>query len=387
MVKLLYESAFHIFKRAGEDPHYYLPKVTGDRASGYDFGRIRSNILVGTASGRGIGRSDRNDDVYCIELADWEASEAEDAIANLITSQPESGSNRFTVDFNANTNWVSSYAYELWENAHASGKGWNKFTPFFSGTDDFPEMYTPDFLSERAAALGPKRFRTDYPRVKEDLYVQRDTAVFDSDLIDAAVGRTGGSYSKDGVLHGVVHGVDTASGNPEGDYQSCITMGYVDGMWWELCEPLRERVPEDVFANMVHERIQEYGGVAVVERNVGSAVLVRLRELGTQNLYRHRHRDKDGKQVWQLGFPTTHSTKRQMIAQTQGMLRNGEIGLVTPWVIQEFKEFEWKTKDDGKEHTSLAGAPNRKNAHDDGVMAMMVGLQGIDRATLRSWAA
>ena len=130
--------------------------------------------------------------------------------------------------------------------------------------------------------------------------------------------------------------------------------------------PIRERVPEDVFAGHVDERVRKYPGVCVVERNVGSAVLTRLRELATPGLYKHWHRDKDGRQFQQLGFPTTYASKRIMISDMQRALAEGTIGLVDEWMIQEMREFEWK------DDQHLAGAPDRSGAHDDGAMAVML---------------
>lgn len=387
ILRVLYETAVQFCHDIGEDPWYYLPKNTSDRQDGFDFKSIRSDIRVETASGRGVGRSDRIDDAYCVELADWEHSTAEESLNNIITSQPPGAACRLTVDFNANENWLSSHAYTVWDEARKehTDADWNGFTWFFSGTDDFPELYTPELLAERRRVLSPNRFSTDYPRTPDDLYVQRDIAVHDAQLVDAAVSRTGGRYLCDvltaGQLQGlrVVHGVDTATGSPEpGDWQACVSFGWHDGMWWELCPPIHTRIPEDVFAGQVDARIRAYGGTAVVERNVGSAVLQKLRELNTPGLYRHRHRDRLGKQYRQLAFPVGRGSKRAMIADGNEMLAAGEIGLVTLEVVKEWRDVEWKQRDDGSEGPGLAGAPNRKSAHDDLWMACLLARQGVD---------
>ena len=379
-VRLLFESARAFFELAREPWRYYLPEATSESVFGYEFAGLRSSIRVDTASGRGVGRSDRYDDVYCIEFSEWEASTAEESLNNLLTSQPAgSESCRFTVDFNARTNWASHHCFGVWTNAWKDGDDWNGFTPFFSGTGDLPEIYTREFLAERLRVLGAKRFRLDYPERPEDLLVQRDQCVFDGDLVDQALARSGGRYLVDvlgGIPQRVIHGVDTATGLSDGDWQVCVSFGWHDGMWWELCEPIRCKVPEDVFAERVDERARRFPGITVVERNVGSAVLTRLRELGTPRLYRHKHRDRTGKQRRQLGFPTTYATKRAMIAGFDRMLREGSIALVTPGLAEEIREFEWKTDREGKESHGLAGAPDRAGAHDDMVMAAMLALEG-----------
>jgi hypothetical protein len=75
-----------------------------------------------------------------------------------------------------------------------------------------------------------------------------------------------------------------------------------------------------------------------------------------------------------------------MISHFDRMLRgdgkgNTNIGLVTPELIQECREVEWKTTQDGDEAHGLAGAPDRAGAHDDCWMAIMHALQGADYHT------
>jgi hypothetical protein len=146
MVKTFYETAWEFFEAVG-DPSFFMPKRTTDNIHEYEFKQTRSFLRVTTASGRAVGRSDRNDDVYAVELADWEPRTAADALANLLTSQPVGAQDiRATIDFNANENWLSSHAYVMWEGARVGDNG---FSWFFSGTDDLPELYTPAFMDEQ----------------------------------------------------------------------------------------------------------------------------------------------------------------------------------------------------------------------------------------------
>jgi len=378
LVKTMYESAWKNFERMGEDPAYYLPRVTGDRSTGYEFGAIRSSLHVDTAGGKGVGQADRNDDLYLTEYSDWER--AEDVFSGLAGSQPvASPYNRLTIDFNAHG--TGSDAYTKYQNAkkRQDDADWNGFVPFFIGVRDVPEIYSDDYLAEQRRILG-RRYPEVYPSNDVEMWLSSELAVFDLDDVRAAVDRTGGDFAG-AACERYIHGVDTATGKPDGDWQVCITLGWRDGMWWQ-CEPaLRMRVAEDVFAEEVDRRVREYPGVVVVERNVGSAVLVKFRELGTPGLYRHRDRDRDGKQRRNLGFPTTYGTKKIMISTLQQALRDGEIGLVDGEpVVQQLMEFEWKTTGEGEESKGLAGAPDRAGAHDDDAMALMLALQGAATA-------
>lgn len=402
VVRQLYESAWEwcdwLIRECGWrdiTPAYFLPRNTSDSVYGYKFGDIKSQYRVMWAGARGLGRLVNIHDLYITELAEWEGR-VEDAVASLLSAVPPGASDAVvTIDFNAHSNWRSSYAFEMWERANLPTEhpDWNGFTPFFVGTDDLPEYYTPDFLAAKRRELGERRFKLNYPRVVEDLYVQHDVAVHAQTDIDAAYQRTGGRYLFDVLSRSelervyVVHGVDTATGMLEGDYQSCVSFGWHDGMWWELCPPIHERVPEDVFAQHIDERVRAYPGTCVVERNVGSAVLIALRQLGTTGLYKHKHRDKDGRQRRQLGFPTTYGTKRQMIAEGDEMLRAGELGLVTDDLRAEWRDVEWKTNSDGTEAKGLAGAPDVRGKHDDLWMASLLALQGQNYNTSGEWAA
>lgn len=365
-----------------------MPRLTSDSMLGYRF-HHGSEIHVDTAGGKGVGQADRNDDLYLTEYADWER--AEDAFARLSGSLPlASPYNRLTVDFNAHSGWMGTDAYTLWINANKPehDPDWNGFVPFFAGVLDVPEYYSAETLADQRRAMG-ERYALSYPEKPEDMYLQRDRCVHRLDDIAASLARTGGRYLLEvnpGWRGECIHGVDTATGSEDGDYQACVSFGWEDGMWWELCPPIHARIPEDIFAGEVDQRVRRFGGTCVVERNVGSAVLLRLRELDTPGIYKHKERTKDGKQRRQPGFPTTYASKRQMISEGDKALREGSLGLVSANVRAEWGDVEWKLDDDGREERGLAGAPERKGAHDDLWMASLLALQGVNYQPVGTWA-
>jgi hypothetical protein len=345
--------------------------TSGDRCV-VDLGRGKSKLFIETAGGRAVGQADRSDDLYFTEYADWE--HAERAFDGLVGSMPPNGKhNRLTVDFNANETWMGTDCYVLWSGAQASGEDHNGFTPFFIGVLDLPDLYTQEFLKAKKKEMR-ERYPLSYPETTEDLLKQRDRCVFNlTDIQNCTCAEYATRCTR------FLHGVDTATGMHDGDWQVCVTLGWDGKKWIEACPPIRERIPEDVFAEHVDERVRRYPGTCVVEANVGSAVLTRLRELGTPGLYKHKHKDKDGVQRRKLGFQTTYASKRVMISEMRQHLAEGTVGLVTPELIAEARDFEWKTDADGNEvqgRGSLAGAPERKGAHDDCIMAAMLALQG-----------
>ncbi len=362
----LYETAWQYFQDIGQDPSYFLPRITSDSAYGLVFGDIKSDYVVTWAGARGLGRLVAIHDLYITELAEWEG-DVERAIASLLTAEPpEAQGVRQTIDFNAHTNWMGTEAYNIWEAANKprDTDEWNGFTPFFVGVEDLPEYYTPEFLAKQRQTLEEKQYKLQYPSTVEDLYTQRDQCVFNVEHLKAC---TVAEYATG--CHRYVLGVDTSPGKG-GDYQVCIVMGWTGARWGQVCPALRERVPEDVFGEHVDGMARDYPGTVVVEANVGSAILVRLKELGTPGLYKHKHRDKDtGRQEYRLGFVTTYASKRVQLMELQRMFREGTLTIVDEWLFDELRDFEWKEADE-QGRGKLAGAPDRSGAYDDGVAAL-----------------
>jgi len=370
----LYTSARKILvelaRIAGVGDNYFIPQRTSDSRFRHELGETQSVLCIETAAGQGVGQADRSDDLYLTEYADWEHPEA--AYDGLIGSVPVGmPDTRVTIDFNANETWLGSDAYVLWSGANAKGDDWNGYKPFFVGVLDVPEVYSAEHLDTQRRAMR-ERYRLSYPETTDDLMYQRDRCVFP--LGDIRTCTTDG-YIGD-AAEKYLHGVDTATGMVDGDWQTCVTLGWDGERWVEACEPIRERIAEDVFAEHVDSRARQYPGTVVVERNVGSAVLVKLRELATPGLYRHRDRDRDGKQVMRLGYATTYSSKRVMIADTRKALSDGTVAIATPDLIRELSEYEWATNAEGDQRREIASAPSRRGAHDDLVMAFMLALQG-----------
>jgi hypothetical protein len=366
IVHTLYDEANATLEEYGEDPRFYIPRNHSNARLAFDFKDVGGQVFVETAGGTGVGRAGRTNDAYLTEFADWEKPGS--AWSGILGSIPPSTpGNRITVDFNANDTWMGSEAYTVWQGAQDStSPNWNGFTPFFAGVLDVPELYTTEALDAQKRALGP-RYQLSYPETADDLYKQRDRCCFNFEHLR--------DCTRPGYAVGCsrfVHGVDTAQGMPDGDYQAMSTYGWTGSAWDEVCPPIHERVPEDIFAGHVDERARQYPGTVVVEANVGSAVLVRLRELGTPGLYKHKHRDKSGTQRRKLGFQTTYASKRIMITDLQRHLREGTLHITTPATIDEAREFEWK------EDSRLAGAPDRTGAHDDLLTTVGLAMAGVD---------
>ena len=377
-VQQLYNSALDYFEEIGQDPHYYLPRLSVDRVDKYHFKDVHSSIVVETASGRGVGQSDRSDDLYLTEYADWE--HAEDAYAGLAGSLPIAGSNRITIDFNAQG--MGNDAYKKYQDAK---KGVSNYRACFYGILDCPEIYPPAKVESLRAEFRDK-FPAVYPSNDEEMWLENKRAVFSRDDILACAGD---KYFCDMVpasklgRYEYTHGVDTATGKEDGDFQCMKGFEIESGI--EAYPPLHERIPEDMFARAVWERWCQFPGILVVERNGAGAVIIELKRLGVPPgciLYRHRKMDKTGKQKAEIGFYTDYNSKRNMIKDFQRVLREKQVTLVSEDGRQELMIFEWGEKsDDSDSSKTLASAP--EGFHDDEAMAAMLAIQGVKMPTTR----
>lgn len=369
-VKLLYDSAWRELQRRGLDPDYYLPQRKFDNRREYFFPDTQSAVIVDTARGRGVGQSDRSDDLYITEYSEWD--DAEDKRAALVGSVPVGAGTRISIDFNAKG--IGNDAYVQYQAAKRKGQeDWNGFEALFYGTTQCPDIYDHDELARRRREINDeKKFKAVYPSNDEEVWQQDNSAVFDWDNLCAAKGEA--FYCEkvprvEYLRHEFYHGVDTAPGQETGDWEVMKSFAFVDGKLVEALPPIRTRCPEYQFAHMVDERARLLPGTVVVERNMGGAVLSKLKELETPGLFRYRDPIDKGKM--KLGFNTTLVSKRRMIDDLKRILAAGEIELVSTNGITELRQFEWK---DGHE---LAGAPDVANHYDDEAMATMLAVQGL----------
>lgn len=363
-IKLLHQTAWDFFKNMGQNPEYYMPRLKYDNVKEYFFPDIQSAVIVDTARGVGVGQSDRSDDLYLTEYAEW--LNAEDAYAGLVGSMPlDSEFSRITIDFNAKG--IGNDAYVKYQ---AAKRGENDYRAVFYGVLDCPELYPKDLLEVKERDLAD-RFKAVYPSNDEEMWLLNDAAVFSWAHIQKCRGEKYYCDFTNQKKVQYIHGVDCATGQPDGDWQVMKGFAIEGEKMYEAYPPIRVREPEDIFARRINKIARKYQGTVVVERNMGAAVLTVLKELETPNLYKHEYRDRDGKQQFQLGFHTTYPSKRTMISDLQKMLRNQEITLVSENGIEELRTFEYK------EDERLAGAPDSKGFHDDEAMATMLAVQGL----------
>jgi hypothetical protein len=385
-VKLLYESARKSLEALGLDPDQFIPRCKLDNKREYYFPETDSAVIVDTALGSGIGQSDRTDDLYITEYSEW--ANAEDKRAALVSSLPAAGSGRITIDFNAKG--IGNDAYVQYQAGKREGESaWNGFTSVFYGVLECPEYYSPAFLESRRRDLRDK-YPQWYPENDEEMWLKDDLACFDWSDIQHMPDNEGepvrylAEFMADTEIAAleVFHGVDASTGGGK-SWQVCRTRALMGGVLWDVEAPVREKLPEHVFAEMAHERWKRWGGLMTVESNMAQATLLTLQSKGIPPKPAGARRApapfkgrrdplNKGKARW--GFNTNLASKKTAISDYQQLLADGAIkSPANSNILNEARTFEWK---DGSQ---LAGAPDGVQFYDDEIMADLVLVQGMKR--------
>jgi len=127
-------------------------------------------------------------------------------------------------------------------------------------------------------------------------------------------------------------------------------------------------------ARLIAPLAKYYGDcMIVVENNRGLALITRLRDDHNCRIYCSEHWDAvKQKALSTYGWRTDEGSRRQMVSTGQEYIREQKIEVLDPHIIAELKTFIFDTK--GKA-TAAAGA------HDDDVMALLMGLCCLHAAT------
>jgi hypothetical protein len=373
-VKLLFESAQRNCRRNGIDPDYILPRLKYDNKREYYFPGIESAIIVDTARGKGIGQSDRTDDLYITEYSEWD--DAATKKSQLAGSIPLGSRGRITIDFNAKG--IGNDAYDQYQAAKRKGhEDWNGYEACFYGIYECPDIYSgSDLTAARMEHRG--KFPAVYPANDVECWLQNEVAVHS--LKDITACAEGAGYLIAGHSEAAIrafpiyHGIDTATGRPDGDWQVMKSRALIDGRLLEIEPPLRTRIPEDEFADRAWERWNKWGGMMTVEANMGMAVLLRFKQKGTPEngrLFKRKDPLNPGKS--RVGFQMTYPSKRVCISDYDSLLREVSVNLPSANHVNELQMYEWK------DNTELAGAPDATGKHDDELVADYVLIQGLKR--------
>ncbi len=157
-----------------------------------------------------------------------------------------------------------------------------------------------------------------------------------------------------------------------GDSADYSTFHVIDTTESEVVAEFRGKVPPDQFAILLAEAGKRYNTALLCPENntYGYAVIMKLRDLGYQNMYFKNERDKFNSMyglgevdIAKIGFTTSGQSRGQILTKIEEVIRNGKIGIYSSRFYDEMKTFVWS----GKKAQAMKG----KN--DDLIMSLAIG--------------
>lgn len=346
----LLSNAKYMFDRL---PDWMKPQVGRDSMTMLFFPKLNSSVEVKACSPK-AGRSIQATHVILDEFAFYNISRKslDEEIYTAIMPTVERGG-RLTII--STPNGRDNLYYEL-INKTKDGK-----TPFklFELTWRVHPERDEEWKAETLKTYtDPRKFEQEY----ECSFLQTGVPIFNSAYL-----KVGTVQQKYNPSHTYVIGADVAEGNADGDF----SVAYVfDLNTLEQVAEIRGHFPLDKYALMLDELGRRYGNaiLAPERNNHGHAVLLKLKELGYPNIYKHT----DGKPGWL----TSTTTKPMMIVELEEGLRTGEIKISSPDLLRELLAYQ--DLGGGKSGTG-------KGAHDDCVIAMAITFQLRRARRPRAW--
>jgi hypothetical protein len=167
--------------------------------------------------------------------------------------------------------------------------------------------------------------------------------------------------------HSYVISADVARGDGA-DYS---TFHVIDIDESEVVAEFKGKVPPDQLAVLLAEAGRRYGdAILCPESNTyGYAVLMKLRELGYNNIYFAKEKDKFNALygtggIGKAGFSTQGTSRAQILTKLEEVIRNNKVSVYSSRLISEFKTFVW----------TGAKAQAQRGKNDDLVMSLAIGL-------------
>lgn len=166
-----------------------------------------------------------------------------------------------------------------------------------------------------------------------------------------------------------------------GDGADYSTFHVIDTTESEVVAEFRGKVPPDQLAVLLVEAGKRYGDAMLCpESNTyGYAVLMKLQEMGYQNIYFAKEKDKfnvlyGNGPISKAGFSTQGASRAQILTKLEEVVRNNKVSIYSSRLVSEFKTFVWTGQ--------KAQAQRGKN--DDLVMSLAIGLWLYDGAAKKT---
>lgn len=402
------EKIFRIPDTFYEELHPSLrpARLTERNKRNLNYPGMRSLFYIGTAGGRGFGRSDTLQRVHWSEVA-WSSGDsiAQKALLVGLTEACRTGE----IVLESTANGAAGLFHDFYKRAKEGRGSWEPiFIPWWDDirnrihlevdvTHELVKAYTDEEKDlVRRHGLTPeqiawRRAKQEEPEYEGDLFFQEyaeddvtcflvsGTTWFDMSIIRAlqksvpkpiATRRAGEMEIYEPVLdgHGYVIGCDVGEGLPNSHYSVAAVM---DRVSMKQCARLRCRMDPTEFGHAVAALASEYNMALIgVERNNhGHSVLNTLTNtVRYPRIYRHRDYDAQAGTTLKLGWETNPKTKPIMIPDIRTATQKGHMEVRSRSFLDECTTYVHLG--DGK-----YGPQDEATCYDDEIMAWAIAVQ------------
>lgn len=394
-----------------------------------------SNFYIGTAGARAFGHGDTINNLHCSEISRW--PDQERMMMGLLQAVPKDG--RIIIESTANG--FGDYFYKMWEkNKETQNPFRTHFIPWFElpeyvmplGTVEMElTEYEQDIINNfhiskeqiawrrwKINQMGgdwqdPKSwdlFNEQFPINPEEAFIVSGNPVWSPTLLKfylthakppKYIGNLRGFnpitleenekgrlkiWKEPQEFHTYAIGVDVSEGKvvsqstEEGKERDASCAQVLDKTTYEQVAVWHGRIDPDKLGTELDLLGRYYNNALLaVERNaMGIAPLIRLRDLSYPNLYYQERIGMMTERITaELGWVTDKQSKELIISEATELLRDKRLTIYDDSTIGEMMSFVRNA--DGH-----AGAA--KSAHDDRVMAFLIGVRMLARAKSLSYS-
>jgi hypothetical protein len=371
------------------------------------FKNLDTGLMVATAGGEGIGRSETLQCMHLSEVAFWPKTFAKENFNGLIKALPN---NAGTMGFIESTaNGITGEYHDMWDGAVAGTNGW---VPFFSAwfeSDEYRETpplvfeKTPDEIDlvaafglddaqiywrrREIAKNGIELFKQEYPSTADEAFITSGRPVFLTEALLDCIKRAPPVLATMAVETGklvehprgelrVYHkrdeaeqyyiGCDVAIGIRDPEKSDYCVAQVLDGQKRQVAV-WRGQVTPDEYARVLAALGYYYNLALIAPERNGHGILVCVRlhkDLNYPNCFLHiREGELADRETLDIGFQTNVSTKPLIIDKLRGAIREREIEINDLTTLHEMLSFV--VTDSGK-------MEGEQGCHDDCVMALAI---------------
>ncbi len=378
------ENIFKIYRRFYENVPKAL-KFDTTAANVRELSFVHGGLIKVASAGSGSARGSTYSSIHCSEFAFYKD------ITSTIASAFQTAGDDAQIILETTANGLND-AHKMW----FSESGYDKL--FIAWTDDQNYIrkksasFIPPVMADYQTDYGLtdaqynwalqtfsvkcasdwNTFRQEYPLSPEQAFVTSGARFF-TQVYPHAKALPGYKQYEEPLPYNIYSiGVDTAAGNPKGDYSAFCVTNVTDKQHPRIAATFYGRTTPSDFSGLVLAAAEKYEALVTVESNsYGLSVLEYLVQKEWAYLYRRTKYDRVGDRWTEnLGFSTNVGTRSLLLSRLQEYIANTWLVVCDDRLKAEMNTFIFS--DSGKPEASSGN-------HDDMIFAVALSLIGMDQ--------